>query len=184
MSTHRSDNLVYWAIWAFVVAFVVIIVATAIAAGREALASKTLSAPSADLGRMMKADPVRLGVGASGSDSIGAQNAVESILSDLPVSSPAPMRVPTALGLRKGSAMARIWAAKLCQTDFSRRPGSGVDSFPVHESDTASDAAQAAPGVFPPSHHKSKWACREIPNRADSAATAMQVSAVGGRDHA
>src|SRR4051812_17681886 len=99
----RHENFVYWAIWAFVVAFVIVIAATAIAAAHEALASKHLPAFSAGFGvSHMQAGSARLGVGAPGT----ARNAVEFDLSDSPVSSPAPMRAPTAFGLCNGSARA------------------------------------------------------------------------------
>jgi hypothetical protein len=86
MNRYPSHNTMYWAIWAFAVAFIVVILWTAIAAGREELAktgsnAQTLSAPSADFGSTMEASPVRLGVGAPGSARRENQNAVESILS-------------------------------------------------------------------------------------------------------
>lgn len=148
MNRQRDDSFIYWTIWAFVVAFVVVIVATAIAAGREAIASKTLSAPSADLGRMMKADPVRLGVGAPGSGG----PAVESIFShDLAPGAPmGRLSRQNAPALDcNGSATAPFFSANRCRPTFPGVTGvfNGAGSLGARESDTrVAIPRQAAPG--------------------------------------
>ena len=196
MNQYPSHNTMYWAIWAFALAFIVVIFATARAAMSEALGamgsrSETLSAPSADSGKPMEASPACVGVRTPGSARRENRNAVESILSR-------PARWSGSwCGFRDETILQGIATMVATKPPASPRcpsahfPGVtdlvlvGAGRFGAHESNTGVDyPPHAAPGVFQPSHHKTKWACHEIPNRAVSAATAMQVSAVGGRDHA
>jgi hypothetical protein len=131
-----------------------------------------------------------LGVGQPRHHGSKTQNAVESILSR-------PARWSgswcgfgdkTILQWPAMAVATRSPAAPRCA--FGKFPGVtvphvGADGLGIRESNTAFGySAHAAPGAFSTSLHNTKWACHEIPNREVSEATAKQVIAVGGRDHA